>query len=87
MRRACWCAAAKSGGRGCWKTASPARGRLRLPLALSAEKTGALARLTLTQGAGAAGELSLPDFFDALVARRALEQSVGCGLRLTLTWT
>ena len=56
-------------------------------LALSAEKSGALARLTLSQGAGAVGELPLPDFFDALVARRALDQSVGCGLRLTLAWS
>jgi hypothetical protein len=56
-------------------------------LALTSEPAGALGRIALAPDGGAAAEFSLPEFFDALAGRRALDRIVGPGLRLTLDWT
>lgn len=57
-------------------------------LALSPEPAGALARITLTPAASAdaSAELTLPEFFDALTARRSLDLIPAPGLRLTFAW-
>lgn len=57
-------------------------------LALSPESAGALARITLTPVApdAASVELTLPEFFDALAARRSLDLIAAPGLRLTFDW-
>jgi hypothetical protein len=54
--------------------------------ALSPEAAGARARVTLSLDSGAPGILPLPVFFDALLKRQSLDQNVGSGLRLNLTW-
>ena len=57
--------------------------------ALSTEPLGALARLTLTpqDRSGSETEFPLPDFFDALKTRQALNRVVAPGLQLTLDWS
>jgi len=59
-------------------------------LSLSAETTGAIARVAM-QPASAAdeaadSEFTLPDFFDALLARRAIDRLARPGARLILQW-
>jgi hypothetical protein len=56
--------------------------------ALTHEPAGALARLTLTPVTPEekAVEFTLPEFFDALVARRLLDYVAAPGARLTLEW-
>jgi len=58
-------------------------------VALTAEPGGALGRVALRpeDGTGGATEFSLPDFFEALKARQALDRPVGPGARLILDWT
>jgi hypothetical protein len=56
-------------------------------LLLAPESTGALGQISLAPAAGAApGKFLLPDFFDALQARRAIDTVIEPGLRLTLAW-
>lgn len=56
-------------------------------LALTREPGGALARVSLAPtGDSGAGALTLPEFFDALRARRPLGQVAAPGLRLDLAW-
>lgn len=57
-------------------------------LALSTDAAAAKARLTMTPvpDAPVAIEFTLPEFFDALVARRALDCFASPGARLTLQW-
>ncbi|MBL9187745.1 MAG: hypothetical protein JNK23_09725 [Opitutaceae bacterium] len=56
-------------------------------LALSREPAGAIARVTLTPAAdSSAPEFTLPEFFDALLARRSIDQIAAPGLRLGLAW-
>lgn len=54
--------------------------------ALSREPAGALASVALAGTDAAATELGLPEFFDALQARRPLDVTAAPGLRLTLRW-
>jgi hypothetical protein len=58
-------------------------------LALTTGPEGALGRLALapTDDATEAAGLTLPEFFDALAARRPLDCAAAPGLRLTLAWT
>ncbi|HWA86278.1 MAG TPA: beta-ketoacyl synthase chain length factor [Opitutus sp.] len=56
-------------------------------LALAAEPPGALARVQLAPVPDkSAAELNVPQFFDALVARRPLDLVAAPGLHLSLTW-
>ena len=57
-------------------------------LALGPGASGALARVSLTAAAesDASGTLALPEFFDALRARRSLDLVAAPGLRLNFTW-
>jgi hypothetical protein len=57
-------------------------------LALTVEPAGALARIALAPAPedAAPAELALPEFFDALVARRPLNSVAASGRRLTLEW-
>jgi hypothetical protein len=55
-------------------------------LALNSEPAGAQARISLAPEDGPAAEFSLPEFFDALSARRSLNSIAAPGLRLKLEW-
>lgn len=57
-------------------------------LALGPRSEGALARVTLdlVDAAVAAPGMELPEFFDALAARRSIDQVVAPGLRLQIAW-
>jgi hypothetical protein len=56
-------------------------------LLLTPKPAGALGEISLAATADATAEnLLLPDFFDALHRRRAIDAAVAPGLRLTLTW-
>jgi hypothetical protein len=54
--------------------------------ALSAEPTGALARITLSPTPEAAVNFSLPEFHQTLTSRSPLSTVAAPGLQLTLTW-
>lgn len=57
-------------------------------LGLTTSPAGALGRLGLAAAPDAMdGELTLPEFFDALRARRPLDRPAAPGLRVVLTWT
>ena len=75
--------------RGTWLLANEAASdrTFAFALALTREPVGALARLSLTptDEAGRA-EFTLPDFFDALRARHAIDRLAAPGLRVGLTW-
>lgn len=55
-------------------------------IALSRERAGALATLSLGVTDDEGGELTLPQFFSALHHRRSLDQPAASGLTLTLAW-
>lgn len=57
-------------------------------LALTKDSTDAIGRVSLVSKSdpGATPEFSLPDFFDALVARRPLDCAASPGLGLVLQW-
>lgn len=55
-------------------------------LALSRERNGAAGTLSLAPATEPAGELTLPEFFQALHRRRPLGQVVAPGLQLSLAW-
>ena len=56
-------------------------------LALTSDPANAIGRLALTPiSDGVSAELSLPDFFAAIVARRPIDSPARPGARLTLQW-
>ena len=55
-------------------------------LALGAEPTGALARISLEAVPDTTGEFSLLALFEALSERQNLERAIAPGVRLTLDW-
>jgi hypothetical protein len=76
--------------RGTWLLANRAASErtFAFALALTREPANALARVSLTPADETAGgaEFTLPEFFDALRARRAINQLAAPGLRLGFAW-